>query len=326
MSIMVSAFLAILPIFLLIGVGMIADKCRFLPDNLSSMLSAYVLRLALPILLLRIIGSADLGDLARGDFWFALLLAQVVVYLMGYLGDLTFARRGKGPAAVTALGCSCCNAAFLGLPIIASLLPNNPEALLAAGIATVTPSISMVPGQVTLEFLRQKEQQSAQVGIGTLLIRAFLHNPIFMGLLSGVVLCLSGIGLWAPLDRTAELIGQTCGPCALVALGLDMRSRMGVAMRAEAHAFRVPLGVLLVKLVIHPLLAWLLLAVCGVSGLWLAVGVIMAGTATGVAVYMMADYYQTVPEEGALSVVLTNGLNLFTLSIFAFIFRLMGAI
>ncbi len=326
MTTMLEVFLAILPVFLIIGLGMAADRARFLPEQLSSMLSAYVLRLVMPVLLIRLMGGANPAELGRAYFWTGLLLAQAIMYLLGWLGDLAVARRGQGPAALTALSCSCCNAAFLGLPIIASLLPDNPEAMLAAAIATVTPSVSMVTGQVTLEFLRQRSRSGAQTGIGTLLVRALLFNPVLMGVVIGMLLCLSGIGLWAPLERAASLIGQTCAPCALLALGLDMRSRLRVALRAEGHAFRHQTVVVAAKLLVHPLLAWLLLWFFGVSGVWLAVGVIMAGTATAVAVYMMAEYYQTVPEEGALSVVLSNGLNLFTMSAFAFVFKLLGYI
>lgn len=322
---MFDVFFAILPVFMVIAVGAIADRLEMLPSSTSSVLSAYVLRLGMPLVLLRIMAGATPQELSQGGYWIALLVAQATIYLIGYAADMLLARRGQGPAVITALASSCCNAAFLGLAIIGSLFPGNTEAMIAAGIATITPAIVMVAGQVHLEMLHQKQMGEGK-GIKRILFTSIVLNPILMGMVIGIILCVTGLGLWEPFDKCAALIGTTCAPCALLALGFDMRRRMRVAFQATGHVALHQSGVILLKLVIHPLLAWLLLAWMGVEGLWLAVGVLMAGTAAAVAVYMVGEYYKTVPEECALSVVLTNCLNLFTMSGFAYAFRLLGYI
>ena len=324
---MLEVLYAILPVFLIIACGMIVERWAFLPSTTAAALSIYVLRLALPVLLMQILAGANKADLARGGFWFALLTAQLVVYGLGYVGDLLFARRGQGPAVVTGVSCSCCNAAFLGLPIVANLLPGNQEALLIAGIATITPSVIMTIAQSHLEILEQQAKPDTNRSLWLVLGRAILLNPLLIGLVVGVGLCVSGIGLWPPIDRAARLIGVTSAPCVLLALGLDMRNKLRVAFRSPGkHKFARQVGVNLVKLVVHPLLAWALLAACGLGGMWLAVGVIMAGTASAVGAYVVAEVYHTIPEESALSVVLTNGLSLFTMSAFAYTFKLLGMI
>ena len=323
MNTMIDVFLAVLPVFVIIGVGMLVDRAQFLPEGLSTVLSAYVLRLALPVLMVWIMCSSDPATLFNGGFWCALLLAQFGAYALGYGSDALFRRRGQGPAALTGLACSCCNVAFLGIPVVISLLPGNQEALLAAGIASVVTSVVMVSGQVHLELLRQKALNTSG-GLASLLVKAVLLNPLFMGLAVGMVLCLSGIGLWGPLERTAALISQTCAPCALIVLGLDMRNRVRVARASGTQAAPHQSWIALVKLILNPLLAWLLLWLFGVDGQWLAVGVIMSGTTTAVAVYMIAEYYRTVPEESALAVVVSHACSLFTVSGFAYIFKVLG--
>ena len=108
----------------------------------------------------------------------------------------------------------------------------------------------------------------------------------------------------------------------VLALGLDMRRqlRLGFADKNGGTLKRQG-GIALVKLVLHPLLTWGLLALCGVSGVWLAVCVIMSGTATAIGCWVVADIYKTVPEESALSVVLTNVFSLLTLPAFAYAFK-----
>ena len=323
---MLEVLYAILPIFLIICGGMIAERTAFLPASSATLLNAYVLRLALPLQIMQILAGGDKVDLARGGFWFALLLAQFIAYGLGYAGDLIFARRGQGTAVVTGISCSCCNEAFLGLPIVANLLPGNQEALLIAGVTIVTPSVIMAFGQSHLDILQQ-HSQNRESSLWPVLRRSVLLNPLVIALVIGSALCVSEVGLWAPLDRAARMIGATAAPCMLLALGLDMRNKLRVALRASGrHMILRQAGINATKLVAHPLLAWALLAACGVDGMWLAVGVIMAGTPGSVAAYVIAEVYQTATEEAALDVVLTNSLSLFTLYAFSCLFKVMGMI
>lgn len=325
----IEVLFAIVPVFLLIAIGMGLDIKGYLPPATSGVLSVYVLRLALPLLIMQVLASADPHDVARWGFWIALLAAQIAVYLLGYGGDLLFARRGQGPAVVTGMACSCCNAAFLGLPIVANLLPGNQEALLIAGIATVTPSVIMAIAQTHLDVLAQahKPGGAQSGGVWKVLRRALLFNPLLLALAAGVLLCASGLGLWPPLDRAARMIGATSAPCMLLALGLDMRNKLRVALRAAGgHKVLRQVGVTSVKLIVHPLLAWGLMLLCGVEGMWLAIGVIMAGTATAVGAYVVAEVYAAVPEESALTVVLSNAASLVTMSVFSYLFKVWGLI
>ncbi len=316
---------AILPVFLVMFAGLAADRAALLPPASSMALNVYALRLALPVLLLRIMAGAKPAELFQGRIWFGLLSAQLLAYLTGYAGDRFFLRRGRGPAAVTAMSCSSALTVFVGLPIVMNLLPGNREALVIGAILSVVPVLTIALGQVQLDIESSKTADGRPAGLRAVLVRAVLLNPLILGMLGGALLCLSGLGLWTPLDRAANLIGMTAAPCALLALGLDARRqiRVGLGSRGD-HALTRQAGVALVKLVLHPLLTWGVLALCGISGTWLAVCVIMSGAATAVGCYVVADIYKTVPEESALSVVLTNILSLPTLSAFAYAFSALG--
>ncbi len=74
---------------------------------------------------------------------------------------------------------------------------------------------------------------------------------------------------------------------------------------------------------VHPLLAWLLLP-CSGFGVWLVVGVIQSGTATALVTTVFAEIYDHEPAEAALIAVVTNVLNLVTLTVLAGVFRSMG--
>lgn len=324
---MLEALFAVVPVFLIIGAGVLLRTRDVLPENAGPVLGVYVLRLALPLLILHILAGARPADLAHGGFWLGVIGSQLIVYALGYWGDRLFCRRGAGPAVISGLSCSACNAAFVGLPIVTNLLPGNQEALLIAGLATLTPNVVMIMGQARLDMLAGASAWSDGARCrATALLRVFLlGNPILLATLAGAILSLSGLGLWEPLDRAVSMVGHTAAPCMLLALGLDLRQKLALALgRAQGHAALRQSWLICCKLLLHPLLCWGIMWLLGISGVWLAIGVLMSGTATALIVTVLGEVYRAVPEESALTVVLSNGLSMFTLTGFVWLFMRLG--
>ena len=147
---MIEAFSAVVPVFLLIGLGVCLDLFRALPENANQTLSLYVLNVALPLLLFQIMATAPLESFAHPRFWLGVIAAQFLIYGACYAADRILARHNSATATVTALGGCFCNAAFVGIPVITSALPGNAEALFVAGLFTITPNLLFVVGQVQL--------------------------------------------------------------------------------------------------------------------------------------------------------------------------------
>ena len=80
------AFYAVLPVFLLIAVGAAVHMTDVLPENTGAAMGLYVLKLALPVLMLHILSGASRLDLAHGGFWLGVIGAQMLCYLLGYGG------------------------------------------------------------------------------------------------------------------------------------------------------------------------------------------------------------------------------------------------
>ncbi|MDD3313807.1 AEC family transporter, partial [Pseudodesulfovibrio sp.] len=312
-----------LPLFLILGFGVVLDVAGVLPRQTGSIIGAYVLYVALPVMLLRILAGSSVDDIMHGGFWAALVAAQLIIYGLTYAGEFFLGRRGHGPAAAIAMASSCCNAAFIGLPVVLSLMPGNREAMIAAGLTVIIPNAVFVPCQIEMEFLKRSGSESGGA-VGKMAKAVFL-NPLMLGMFAGLALGATGVGLWKPLDRAAELVGNTTAPCMLLALGLDLRAKLRVGLSGDWKR-RMPRisAVAAIKLVLNPILAWALLSLCGVTGTWLAVGVIQSGTATALVTYVVAEIYGFVSEEVAMIAVVTNVLNLFSLAVIAAVLRSMG--
>ncbi|MDD4701302.1 MAG: AEC family transporter [Desulfovibrio sp.] len=325
---MFHAFFAVIPVFCIIGFGVLLRARDVLPENAGPVIGVYVLKVSLPLLILHLLAGANPDDLARGGFWLALIGSQLVVYALGYVGDRLFCRRGTGPAVISGLSCSACNAAFVGLPIVYNLWPGNNEAMLVAGLAILTPNVVMILAQARLDLLAGSlawKGGSALNFVGSLLRIFILGNPILLATLFGAVLSVSRLGLWEPLDSAISLVGFTAAPCMLLALGLDLRQKLAVATR-RAQGGVVPRQIWFVvcKLVLHPLLCWGIMYALGITGLWLTIPILISATATALLVSVIAQVYSAVPEEAALTAVVSNGVSIVTLTGFVWLFSVLG--
>jgi hypothetical protein len=318
---MLHSLILILPVFLILFLGVIIDIANILPKQTGSILGGYVLYIALPILLIRVLAGSSVDEILHGGFWAGVIFAQLIIYVISYAGEFFISKRGHGNAASIAMACSCCNVAFIGLPVIMTLFPGNHEALVAAGIAVITPNAISIPCQIQMEYLTGKDGDDKIAKI----VKAVLLNPLMVGTVVGFILCFSGVHIWQPLDKAAKMVGDTTAPCMLLALGLDLRKKVRVALSGNWKS-GIPRFTIasVIKLVVNPIVAWYMLSLFGVSGIWLAVGVIQCGTATALVTYVISEIYGFASEEVAMIAVITNVLNLVTLTIIAGILQNAG--
>ncbi len=119
-----------------------------------------------------------------------------------------------------------------------------------------------------------------------------------IGTVIGFALATTGIPLWQPLDKAAQMVGNTTAPCMLLALGLDLRDKIRVALSGNWRAAMPRFSIItVVKLIVNPILAWGFLSYFGVTGTWLAVGVIQSGTATALVSYVIRKYMVMYPKR-----------------------------
>lgn len=313
------ALSAVVPVFLVIALGAWLRRQGSLPDNAGRVLGVFVLKLALPLLVLHLMAQAQPQDLARGSFWLGGLGAQSLMFALVWGVDRLALGRGRGEAVIAGMNASINNVGFVGLAIILNLFPGNTEALLVTGLVIFATNLGISLTQSWLDCL------SGGVGGWRGLLQKLAGNPLLLAVLCGMVLACTGLGLWEPLDRTARLLGHTAAPCMLLALGYDVQERLALVHQQRLSSVLVRQGWIVgCKLLLHPLLCWLLLWLLGVDGLWLTVSVLLSATAAALVNAVMAEVHDANPTEAALSVLLSNGLSLFSLTGFIWLFIGLG--
>ena len=277
------------PLFLLILAGFALMRGMGWPKSMSENLTQFLFTAALPAMLFRMM--SDLSRLPPVDV--RLLLAFfgscLIVFVVGRLvAARVFSLDGVGQS-VFALGGVFSNNVLLGIPL----------AKVTLGDAAL-PSVALVLvfNSLTLWTLVTVSVEWARHGSFSLhgfakTLRAVLTNPLVAGILSGTLFGLTGLGLPDFIDQPLHMLGQAAAPVALVALG------MGLAEYGIRDGWRISLAISAIKLLLQPLVVWLLARLIGLPPMETQVVVLLGSLAVGANVYLMSRQFKVL--EGAIA-------------------------
>ncbi|MFC1660375.1 AEC family transporter [Gemmatimonadota bacterium] len=300
------------PVFGVMLLGFLAVRIRVLDTAAVKGLVRFVFNFALPALLFRSLARTVLPPDMEWGFLLAFYGGSFFAYFLGMaLGRFPF-RRPLDQQAIFGMSAGFSNTVLLGIPVIITAF--GPEASLPIFLIIAFHGPTLMPLTTALIQIGRGTELSlgAQVqGVVMELVR----NPIIMALLLGFLVNLANISLPASADRFLELLGAAAVPCALFA--------MGASLARYPLTGDVPpaLVLVLVKLVIHPMVVWILaVPVLGLEGLWVAVAVTMAAMPSGINVYLFGARYDAAPGVAARSVLLSTVFSVATLSTLLYLF------
>jgi len=281
----VSQLVGLLATSLLLGA--LARRSGRFPEQTALALNAFVLNVALPALVLRVMHRLELRPelfAAAATPWLVFAVAWLLFRAVG--PRLGFSR---STVAALVLTCGLSNTAFVGLPLIEGLLGS--EALEVAVVVDQLGSFLVLSTVASLFAARAAAHDTRPVA----LLRRVLVFPPFLAL---VVAMLARPWAWPGwLELVFERLGGLLTPLALFSVGFQLRLS-GVRGRLRALVFG--LGY---KLVLAPLgVALFLLALPGVAHLTFLVAVLQAGMSPMVSGAILAAEHELEPELSALMV------------------------
>lgn len=295
------------PVFGILGLGFVAARLRVLDSAGIRGLVVFVFYFAIPVLLFRSLAEMTLPEVIPWPFLGAFYVGALGVYAAGMALARWGFRRPLADQAIWGMGAGFSNTVLLGIPIVLTGL--GPEAALPLFLIIGFHSAVLMPLTVVILHL-DRNDGSPRGGQMATVVREVVRNPIVMGLAVGMAANLGGVTLPGVLDGMAELLGGAAVPAALFAMGASLAAYPagGDTPPALALAF--------LKLVIHPLLVWVLVGpLLGIEGIWLATAVVVAAMPTGVNVYLFAARYDAAPSVAARTVLLASAASVVTVSL-----------
>ncbi len=300
----------VLPVFGLIGIGYAVAWSRFLAPAAGEALSEFVFVVAIPLLILRIVATADFAGISAWRLWLPFFSAFALSWIAGtFLIRRLFGRDARA-GLVAGLAAGYGNTTLIGIPL----------ALAAYGAAGSVPMALIVAVQlpimmaaVALLMVRAERRDGVATGpahAGAIAIsvgKNLVENPIVIGLAAGALWRFTGIpfaGLPADLINRLADVASTL---ALFAMGMSLR-KYGVRGNARASLVLTAL-----KLLLMPALVLVLARLVGLPPEPSKVAVIAAACPTGVTPFLVAGRFHT--GEGLASNAITISTLLAVISV-----------
>ena len=193
----------------------------------------------------------------------------------------------------------------MGIPL--SIIAFGEAGALPAIVATVFQTIIMIPiFAVMIEAdLRGERGLNAALAV----TKSLGRNPLMVSSLAGIAWSFIGLPLPAPVQNFCAILSGAAGPSALFAIGLFLVGK------PLLHGFSEVATVSLVKLLIHPLVAWVFfIYVFDVEPLWRAVGILMSALPAGALCFVVAQNYNVYVQRTSAAILLSTILAVLTLS------------
>ena len=310
---MITVLSIVAPVFCLILLGFIAAKLRMLEAAAVGGLVMFVFHFAIPAMLFHNLARAELPADIEWSFLLSYYGSALVVYALGMAIGRYLYRHTLAIQATCGMAAGFSNTVLLGIPLLLTVL--GPEAALAVFLLLLPHSAMLMT--LTMMLIRlgsgREVSLSAQLRI---VIGELIRNPIILALVAGLAANLSELALPGPLATAVQMLGAAAVPCALFAMGASL-----AAYSLTGDIFST-LPLVLLKLVVHPLLVWLLaVPLFGLEGVWVPVAVLMATMPTGINVYLVATRYDSGTGMVARTIFLSTVISLVTIPTALYILR-----
>jgi predicted permease len=295
----ISFLLLCTPVFALVALGWAAIAGGLMPLSAIDVLGSFSFRFALPALVFQLIGREPLTNLFEPAFFVGYFASGCMVFALTFAA---FRKAHQARAGARATTATVSNLGFLGPPLILAFFGPRGAGPLAMAIVSEV-MIIMSIGAIIMANAGDNDR-----GIGQLLIKGTIGNPVIVSIALGAGSAVAGVALPAALDRFLTLLGSSAAPTALFAVGGALAT-----LRIDQATIRVATIISLVKLALYPLTVWCLLThALKVDEFWSSVGTLMAALPSAGSNFVLAQNYTDDADRISAGIVLSTLVSVVT--------------
>ena len=294
-----------LPYFGLIFLGFACGRITRIPVQGLAWMDFFIIYMTLPALFYRILAKTPFEQLSNVPFIVAATLGTFLVLMLS-LGIAWLFRRDLAQAAIGQLAGAYGNIGYMGPGLALATVGAQAAAPVALIFCFETLLFfSVVPFLMALARPQGK-------GFGTLALdvaRKIALHPLMVASALGALSAAFRFEPPASIDRLLQFLANASAPCALFTLGVT------VALR-RLNGVPIDVSILvLVKLVLHPAVALLLLTAFGpFDPNWVKSAVLMAALPPALNVFVLARQYHSWLDPASASVLVGTLLSVATLT------------
>lgn len=310
---------AVLPIFLLVGLGWFLKKKSFLPDAFYSGSEKFVFKIALPCMLFLNVAESTVENLENNIPLVLFCSVSVVVAFLLLVLTVPIFVKDNDKRGAFIQGAYRSNFGILGLPLAANLF--GVEGTSTAAILMPAAIIFFnVLAVVILTVYAPNDLKKKPSVLARDIAISVVTNPLIIGVVAGLPFLFFDIELPLFLSKTASNLSGTVSALALISLGA------GFSRESLVGKVKYSLAASALKTAVIPALAVLAAYLCGFRGVQLGLVFILFGSPTAVSSYIMAKNMKSDHEMAGQILLLSTLMCLFTLFLGIFLLRSGGLI
>lgn len=294
-------FIAILPIFLVIGLGFSLTRFGVIQSRWNTYLNDFVYFVALPALIIQSFVSLKIESVS--PLW-AVAQSLIVIAVFGLLCAslvrlLPVSNKTRDTIFLTAI---FGNTIFLGIPLAEKLIPSLPVGMIAA-VSVLQFTIALIVALFVLEW-RANDRKRGRI------FSHLVHNPLIISLIIGIIFLFVPKPDWVKniIDTPLRMLAQTASPLALFALGSFLSEHS-----LKAKLFLGIFAATTLKLIALPIFFMIASQFIQLDPDYASLNVILATTPTAVTAFVLAQTYRLDSELAAATMLVTTVLSMISI-------------
>jgi len=305
-----------MPFILLSLLGILMKRIGMIGDAFVEQGNRVIFNFGIPMTVFNHVLRADLDNVFDAQFFAFNIIWSVTFFLVvWFLASRLMKDKGSVSSFVNSAyrsSLSVVGPPLLGLMFFEHYNPDVlPKAILAVAVLLI---ISYATASVLFAVHDSKAKKSGVLGV----VISIVKNPIVIGVVIGIAFNLFGITLPTFAQNTVDSLSGIVMPLAMICVGANL------SLRKYNVKFKYALISGAVKLVIMPVAAVIIAYLFGFRGNDLTIIMILNALPMAVGAYVMQAELGGDSYIGATALMLTMTLSAVTLTLYIFIFRVMG--
>jgi malonate transporter len=317
MSDLIGLFNLLAPFFGLIGLGFFCGKFVKQPESGLAWMQFFLIYVALPCLFFRLIADKPLDQLANWSFIAATTFSTACIFFLSLVVGWRYAKN-LPQAVMQGVAGSYSNIGYMGPPLILSAMGTAASAPVV--LIFVFDSLFLFSVVPLLMSVAGVEKLNLTATIRRIIWRVATH-PFNVATAIGIAASYLHLQVPAPIDQMITWLSGSAAPCALFLLGVTVAMRPLRVVPGE-----VPLLVF-IKLILHPLLVWIVLSAAGDFGqTWTYAAIVMAALPPALNIFVISTQYNVGVERASACVLIGTLASMLTLTAALYVTAKTGAL
>lgn len=239
-----------LPVYMIIVIGYVSVRFRYLDQPGIAALGRFTLRVSLPALIFSAIAFSEKDTAINWTLAIGYLLASLCVLAFGFVVMRVGFGQGKGVSWIHGLAMANSNSGFIGFSVASMVFPETALSVLAW--IMIVENVVVIPLAIVLADISAGESRSLRQSVKKACL-SFIKNPLVIAVALGLIVRLSGVQMPAQVQTTIKMLASVAPIIALFVVG-------GIVAQYQVSPYWRRTAVIAAgKLALHPIAVFVVL-------------------------------------------------------------------